>query len=133
MEEKNKIRTPKIPNENIEKVVESNDSFDEIWNKALEEVEDIEIAEAIKFIEEEKEDERKEKEDERREKEFIKKYGKEPEARTPDGKVNEKYIDYVLNRDFGLEPDSDNYDRYSNFSWGGLTGEEAYIAKWNCD
>jgi|SRR5690606_19303768 len=101
-------------------------SFDEKWNKVLEEVENKEIEEAIKFFEEWKEEERLEKE-------YVKKYGKEPEARTPDGKVNKKYIEYVLRRDFGIEPDSDSHDPYENFSWGGLRGEEAFIAYWNCE
>ena len=73
------------------------------------------------------------KEEERLEEKYIKKYGKEPEARTPDGKINRKYIDYVLRRDFGIEPDTDNHDPYENFSWGGLTGEEAFIAYCNCE
>jgi hypothetical protein len=101
-------------------------SFDERWNKVSEEVENKEFEEAIKFFNEWKEEERQEKE-------YIKKYGKEPEARTPDGKVNRRYVEYVLRRDFGIEPDSDSYDPYENFSWGGLTGEEAFIAYWNCE
>ncbi len=121
---KNETR-PEIPLEN--KVSEElHSSFNEIWLEALEEVENRKIEEAFGFIEDLKEEERLEKE-------FIKKYGKEPEARTPDGKVNKKYVEYVLRRDFGIEPESDNHDPYVNFSWGGLTGEEAFIAYWNCE
>ena len=101
-------------------------SFDEIWDKALEEVENREIEEAHTFFKELKEEELLEKE-------YIKKYGKEPEARTPDGNINKKYIEYVLRRDFGIEPDYDNHDPYKNFCWGGLTGEEAFNAYWNCE
>jgi hypothetical protein len=101
-------------------------SFDEKWNKVLEEVENRELEEAKELFKEWEEEERLEKE-------YIKKYGKEPEARTPDGKVNKKYIEYVLRRDFGIEPDNDSCDPYENFSWGGLTGEEAFIGYWNCE
>lgn len=101
-------------------------SLDEIWDKALEEVENREIEDALEFFKELKEEKRLEEE-------YIKKYGKEPEARTPDGNINKKYIEYVLRRDFGIEPDNDNHDPYENFSWGGLTGEEAFIAYWNCE
>ena len=101
-------------------------SFDEIWDKALEEVENRKIEEAVEFFKEWKEEDRLEEE-------FIKKYGKEPELRTPDGKINKTYIEYVLRRDFGIKPDTDSQDPYENFSWGGLTGEEAFIAYWNCE
>lgn len=101
-------------------------SFSEIWDEALEEVENRKIEEADKFIKELKEEEQLKEE-------YIKKYGKEPEARTLDGKVNKKYVEYVLRRDFGIEPDADYHDSYGNFSWGGLTGEEAFIAYWNCE
>lgn len=122
--QKGKTET-EIPLENQAKE-ELNSSFDEIWDKAIEEVEDREIEEADKFMKELKEEERLEEE-------YIKKYGKEPKSRTPDGKINKKYIDYVLRRDFGFEPDTDSRDPYENFSWGGLSGEEAFIAYWNCE
>lgn len=125
MNNKQKKTGPETPLEN--KVSEElHGSFDEIWDEALEEVENRKIEEAIKFIKELKEEERLEEE-------YIKKYGKEPEARTPDGKVNKKFVEYVLRRDFGIEPDADYHDPYENFSWGGLTGEEAFIAYWNCE
>ena len=101
-------------------------SFDEKWDKVLEEVENKEIVEAIEFFKEWKEEERLEKE-------YVKKYGKEPAARTADGKINEKYIEYVLRRVFGIEPDHERHAPYENFSWGGLRGEEAFIAYWNCE
>ena len=125
MNNKQKKTGPETPLEN--KVSEElHGSFDEIWDEALEEVENRKIEEAIKFIKELKEEEWLEEE-------YIKKYGKEPEARTPDGKINKKYVEYVLRRDFGIEPDADSHDPYKNFSWGGLTGEEAFIAYWNCE
>lgn len=125
MKEKNRTQISKTLLENISKE-ELHSSFDEIWDEASLEVENKKTEETLKFIKELKKDLLKEKE-------YIKKYGKEPEARTPDGKVNKKYIDYVLKRDFGIEPDTNYYDPYEGFSWGGLTGIEAYIAKSNCD
>lgn len=100
--------------------------FDEIWDKALEEIENKEIEEVLKSVKELKEEARLERE-------YIMKHGKEPEARTPDGKINKKYIDYVLRRDFDIEPDPHYPNPYEKFSWGGLTGEEAFIAYWNCE
>jgi hypothetical protein len=125
MNNKQKETGPETPLKiNISEELRS--SFSEIWDGALEEVENKKIEETVKFINELKEEEHLKKE-------YIKKYGKEPEARTLDGKVNKKYIEYVLRRDFGIEPDADYHDSYENFSWGGLTGEEAFIAYWNCD
>ena len=80
-------------------------SFDEKWDKALEQVEDKKIEEAIEVFKEWKEEERLEKE-------YVRKYGKEPAARTPDGKINKKYIEYVLRRAFGFEPDNKRKDSY---------------------
>jgi len=125
MNNKQKKTGPETPLENTVSE-ELHGSSDEIWDEALEEVENRKIEEAIKFIKELKEEDRLEEV-------YIKKYGKEPEARTPDGKVNKKYVEYVLRRDFGIEPDADNPNPYENFSWGGLTGEEAFIAYWNCE
>jgi hypothetical protein len=34
------------------------------------------------------------------------------------------------NAEFNYES---NYDSSDNFKWGGLSGEEAYVAYWNCD
>jgi hypothetical protein len=101
---------------------ESTISFDEKWETALNDLEKKQINDIQQLIEELK-----------IEADYVKKYGKEPEARTPDGSINKKYITYILRRDYGIEPDSNMPDPYENFSWGGLTGMEAYIAKMNCD
>ena len=122
--EKDKIGNELPHQNNKEEYLELN--FDEKWDKVLEEVENKKIEEAIEFFKEWKEEERLENE-------YVKKYGKEPEARTPDRKINQKYIEYVLRRDFGIEPDNERHDPYENFSWGGLRGEEAFIAYWNCE
>ena len=37
-----------------------------------------------------------------------------------------------LKAELGLE-DNIGLDKYEDFSWGGLEGEEAFIAYWNCD
>lgn len=39
-------------------------------------------------------------------------------------------LDYLIN---SQKKDESYYDPYENFSWGGLQGEEAYAAYWNCD
>lgn len=124
----NKMNDTNKKNEDFKYKVteEPTPSLNEKWEKAMAEVKKKEIEDAIQLVEEYKEEERLKVE-------FEKKYGKEPLPRTPDGKINKKYIDYVLRRDFGIEPDSNYTDPYENFSWGGLRGIEAYIAKWNCD
>jgi hypothetical protein len=125
MNNKQIITVPEIPLE-IKVNEELHSSFSKIWEVAIKEVENRKIEESLRFIKELKE------EDQFKE-EYISKYGKEPEARTLDGKVNKKYVEYVLRRDFGIEPDVEYHDSYENFSWGGLNGEEASIAYWNCE
>lgn len=94
-------------------------SLNEMWNMASKELNNRVIKEL--------------KSEYQADKEYIKKYGKLPEARNPDGKINKEYINYILKRDFGIEPDNYNHDYYENFSWGGLIGEEAFIAYYNCE
>lgn len=100
----------------------SNLSLNEKWEQAIAEVRKKDVEASELFIAEELANI-----------EFAKKYGKEPKSRMPDGKINQKYIDYILKRDFGIDPDSNYIDPYENFSWGGLRGIEAYIAKMNCE
>jgi LPS O-antigen subunit length determinant protein (WzzB/FepE family) len=94
-------------------------SLNEMWDMASQELNDRVIQEL--------------KSEFQADKEYIKKYGKLPEARNPDGKINMEYINYALKRDFGIEPENYNHDSYENFSWGGLIGEEAFIAYYNCE
>jgi hypothetical protein len=106
----------------IIKLEDSNLSFDEKWNKVLGEVVKQQVDDVNQMLEEYN-----------MRKEYEKKYGKEPDSRTPDGSINKKYIDYILRRDFGIMPDSNSPDPFENFSWGGMTGIEAYIGKMNFD
>jgi hypothetical protein len=72
----------------------SNLSLNEKWEQALAEVKKREMEETEQLVANELSNI-----------EFSKEYGKEPNSRTPDGKINPKYIDYILKRDFGIEPD----------------------------
>lgn len=48
--------------------------------------------------------------------------------------IDYDYSNDVLNNENNSNPPSVSYfDPYENFHWGGLSGEEAYTAYWNCE